>query len=143
MNPMNWLVVYPEIVLLVIGFGFKTSPVQATYVNGSSMHVLDFEPMWSPANHQLSTSLPGILALAEYRDIDGREAATVGLPIGLWQQLGLAEGDQVRIVQDGGAAQLPARLEAGLPEGIARVPSGLAQTATLGAAFGTLSIAKV
>ncbi|CAM3651638.1 NADH-quinone oxidoreductase subunit NuoG [Roseateles saccharophilus] len=74
---------------------------------------------------------------------DGREAATVGLPAGLWQQLGLAEGDQVRIVQDGGAAQLPARLEAGLPEGVARVPAGLAQTATLGAAFGTLSIAKV
>lgn len=60
----------------VIGFDFKTTPVQAAYVNGSSMHVLDFEPMWSPANHQLSTSLPGILALAEYRDLDGREAAT-------------------------------------------------------------------
>lgn len=60
----------------VIGFDFKTTPVQAAYVNGSSMHVLDFEPMWSPANHQLSTSLPGILALAEYKDIDGREAAT-------------------------------------------------------------------
>lgn len=74
---------------------------------------------------------------------DGREAATVGLPTGLWQQLGLAEGDQVRVVQDGGAAQLPARLEAGLPEGLARVPAGLAQTATLGAAFGTLSISKV
>lgn len=74
---------------------------------------------------------------------DGREAATVGLPTGLWQQLGLVEGDQVRVVQDGGAAQLPARLEAGLPEGLARVPAGLAQTATLGAAFGTLSISKV
>ncbi|MGM9480136.1 NADH-quinone oxidoreductase subunit NuoG [Roseateles sp. NT4] len=74
---------------------------------------------------------------------DGREAATVGLPGSLWAQLGLAEGDQVRVVQDGGAAQLPARLEAGLPEGVARVPSGLAQTATLGAAFGTLSISKV
>lgn len=60
----------------VIGFDFKTTPVQAAYVNGSSMHVLDFEPMWSPANHQLSTSLPGILALAEYKDMDGREAAT-------------------------------------------------------------------
>ncbi|MFG6461251.1 NADH-quinone oxidoreductase subunit NuoG [Roseateles sp. DXS20W] len=74
---------------------------------------------------------------------DGREAAIVGLPAGLWQQLGLAEGDQVRVVQDGGAAQLSARLEAGLPEGLARVPAGLAQTATLGAAFGTLSISKV
>ena len=74
---------------------------------------------------------------------DGREAAIVGLPTGLWQQLGLQAGDQVRIVQDGGAAQLPARLEAGLPEGLARVPAGVAQTATLGAAFGTLSISKV
>ncbi|MFT7773475.1 NADH-quinone oxidoreductase subunit NuoG [Roseateles sp.] len=74
---------------------------------------------------------------------DGREAGLVGLSAGLWQQLGLNEGDQVRIVQDGGAAQLPARLEAGLPEGLARVPAGLPQTATLGAAFGTLSISKV
>jgi NADH-quinone oxidoreductase subunit G len=74
---------------------------------------------------------------------DGREAATVGLPASLWQQLGLADGDQVRVVQDGGAAQLPARLEAGLPDGVARVPAGLPQTASLGAAFGTLSISKV
>ncbi|MBI3349033.1 MAG: NADH-quinone oxidoreductase subunit G [Burkholderiales bacterium] len=74
---------------------------------------------------------------------DGREAATVGLPTGLWQQLGLADGDQVRVVQDGGAAQLRVRLEAGLPEGLARVPAGLAQTAALGAAFGTLNISKV
>ncbi len=29
------------------------------------MHVLDFEPMWSPANHALSTTLPAVLALAE------------------------------------------------------------------------------
>jgi NADH-quinone oxidoreductase subunit G len=74
---------------------------------------------------------------------DGREAPLVGLPTGLWQQLGLQPGDHVRIVQDGGAAQLPARLEAGLPEGVARVPAGLPQTATLGAAFGSLSISKV
>ncbi|WP_422015053.1 NADH-quinone oxidoreductase subunit NuoG [Roseateles sp.] len=74
---------------------------------------------------------------------DGREAAMVGLPTGLWQQLALHDGDYVRIVQDGGAAQLPARLEAGLPEGLARVPAGLAQTAALGAAFGTLTLSKV
>jgi NADH-quinone oxidoreductase subunit G len=74
---------------------------------------------------------------------DGREAAIVGLPAGLWQQLGLQAGDQVRVVQEGGAAQLPARLEPGLPEGVARVPSGLVQTAALGAAFGTLTISKV
>ncbi|MCP5150447.1 MAG: MmgE/PrpD family protein [Ectothiorhodospiraceae bacterium] len=60
----------------VIGFGFKTNPVQAAYVNGSSMHVLDFEPMWSPANHQLSTQLPAALALAEHHGGDGRDVAT-------------------------------------------------------------------
>jgi len=59
----------------VIGFGFRTSPVQAAYVNGSSMHVLDFEPMWSPANHQLSTQLPAALALAEHLGQDGRTIA--------------------------------------------------------------------
>lgn len=59
----------------VIGFDFRTGPVQAAYVNGSSMHVLDFEPMWSPANHQVSTSLPGILALAEYKGGNGKEVA--------------------------------------------------------------------
>ena len=60
----------------VIGFDFKTNPVQAAYVNGSSMHVLDFEPMWSPANHQVSTSLPAVLALAEHLGLSGRDAAT-------------------------------------------------------------------
>lgn len=60
----------------VIGFGFKTSPVQAACVNGASMHVLDFEPMWLPPNHQLSTALPAILALVETTDGDGRAAAT-------------------------------------------------------------------
>jgi aconitate decarboxylase len=37
----------------------------AARVNGAAMHVLDFEPMWNPANHSLSTSLPALLALAE------------------------------------------------------------------------------
>jgi aconitate decarboxylase len=80
----------------LIGFGFKTTPVQAAYVNGSSMHVLDFEPMWSPANHQLSTSLPGILALAEYRDLDGREAATAlvkGIEMMGWLREGSGQFD--------------------------------------------------
>ena len=40
----------------VINFRFKTSPVEAAYVNGAAMHVLDFEPMWQPANHQVSTT---------------------------------------------------------------------------------------
>ncbi len=56
-----------------IGFGFRTAPTLAAALNGASMHVLDFEPMWTPSNHALSTTLPAILALAETRDISGRE----------------------------------------------------------------------
>ncbi len=60
----------------VIGFGFKTHPVDAAYINGGSMHVLDYEPMWSPANHAISTNLPAILSLSETLDFNGLEAAT-------------------------------------------------------------------
>jgi len=60
----------------VIGRGFRSSSVTAAAINGASMHVLDFEPMWSPANHALSTTLPAILALAQTRASTGREIVT-------------------------------------------------------------------
>jgi len=55
----------------VIGQGFTTSLSQAAQINGMSMHVLDYEPMWNPPNHALSSVLPGLLALAEYRESQG------------------------------------------------------------------------
>ncbi|MET0518944.1 MAG: NADH-quinone oxidoreductase subunit NuoG [Burkholderiaceae bacterium] len=75
---------------------------------------------------------------------DARNAGYAALPQALWTQLGLAEqGARVRITQDGaGAAELPARLDATLPANVVRVPAGLAATAALGAAFGTLNVAK-
>lgn len=60
----------------VLGMGFRTSLVQAAALNGTSMHVLDYEPMWSPANHAVSTTLPAVLALAEARQASGRELLT-------------------------------------------------------------------
>jgi 2-methylcitrate dehydratase PrpD len=48
-----------------IGNGFKLGVVSAAALNGAAMHVLDFEPVWSPATHAVSTTLPAILALAE------------------------------------------------------------------------------
>jgi aconitate decarboxylase len=60
----------------VFGFGFRTAAPLAAAVNGAAMHVLDFEPMWSPANHALSTTLPAVLALAESRGIAGSEILT-------------------------------------------------------------------
>jgi len=57
----------------VIGKNFRTSDVAAARINGMSMHVLDFEPMWKPANHAMSTTLPAILAVAEQLEAgDGR-----------------------------------------------------------------------
>jgi 2-methylcitrate dehydratase PrpD len=57
----------------LIGFGFKTSPVQAAYVNGISIHVLDFEAMWQPPTHATSPTLPVALALAEWLNLNGKE----------------------------------------------------------------------
>lgn len=58
-------------VATVIGQGFATSPASAARINGMALHVLDFEPMWNPPNHAVSTTLPAILALAEKLEAEG------------------------------------------------------------------------
>ena len=55
----------------VIGGAFATAPEFAARINGMAMHVLDFEPMWNPPNHALSTLLPALLALAETLEAAG------------------------------------------------------------------------
>jgi aconitate decarboxylase len=62
----------------LIGHGARSSAAEAARVNGASMHALDFEPMWNPANHALSTTLPALLALAE-RDARDDEALGIRL----------------------------------------------------------------
>lgn len=49
----------------LIGARRRTSVADAARANCVAMHVLDWEPMWNPANHSLSTVLPALLALAE------------------------------------------------------------------------------
>jgi aconitate decarboxylase len=58
------------------GFGLKTSPAHAAYINGMSMHVLDFEPMSNPPTHAVSPTVPGVLALAEALQTGGRDVVT-------------------------------------------------------------------
>ena len=53
--------------------GYRTSSVQAAYVNGVAIHVLDFEPMWLPPTHAVSPVLPVALALAEANGHGGRD----------------------------------------------------------------------
>jgi NADH-quinone oxidoreductase subunit G len=65
------------------------------------------------------------------------------LPPDLWQQLGLKDGDRVRITQGQGRAVLPARRDATLAPQTVRVPAGHPDTASLGAMFGTLTLERV
>jgi NADH-quinone oxidoreductase subunit G len=64
------------------------------------------------------------------------------LPAALWSQLGLVDGDRVRVLQGAALAVLPARLDAHLAANAVRVPAGHPETATLGAMFGPLTIEK-
>jgi NADH-quinone oxidoreductase subunit G len=70
------------------------------------------------------------------------KAPVVGLPMTLWQQLGLQAGDKVRVSQGAAAAVLHARADASLATGTVRVSAGHADTAMLGAAFGTIVVEK-
>ena len=70
-----------------LGFGFRLAAVPAALLNATSMHVLDFEPMWTPATHALSPALAPVLALAELIGADGREVLTAvikGIEIQGW-----------------------------------------------------------
>ncbi|MEO8714867.1 MAG: MmgE/PrpD family protein [Acetobacteraceae bacterium] len=72
---------------VALGLGFRTTTISAAALNGAAMHVLDFEPMWTPATHALSTTLPAILALAEPRRLSGRDIVTAlvkGIEIQGW-----------------------------------------------------------
>lgn len=84
-------------VATVIGCGFRASLFQAAYVNAVSMHVLDYEPMFNPSTHATSPVLPALLALAEWREFDGKELA-VALIKGIEMQarLRIATGEPVQ-----------------------------------------------
>ena len=73
---------------------------------------------------------------------DAKLAAQASLPTALWQQLGLAAGDRVRVAQGSATAELPARVDASLAPNAVRVPAGLAETSALGAMFGTITVEK-
>jgi aconitate decarboxylase len=79
----------------LVGQGAPRLPAAAAArVNGAAMHVLDFEPMWNPANHSLSTTLPALLALAEWRGQHDGKALLLALAAGVEAQarLRLASG---------------------------------------------------
>jgi len=66
----------------------------------------------------------------------------VGLPSGLWAQMGLKPGDVVRVSQGQASATLPAREDATLAANAVRIATGHASTATLGAMFGRVQVER-
>ena len=69
-------------------------------------------------------------------------APQASLSARVWAELGLAAGDKVRVTQGAAEAVLPARLDKTLAPGAVRVPAGHVLTASLGAAFGPIAVAK-
>jgi NADH-quinone oxidoreductase subunit G len=69
-------------------------------------------------------------------------APVAGLPIALWQSLGLQVGDSVRLRQGPTSAVLPAREEPGLAATAVRVSAGHPATASLGAMFGAITVER-
>ena len=69
-------------------------------------------------------------------------APRAALPGALWQQLGLKPGDAVRVTQGGVSVVLPAVQDASLAANAVRVSAGHADTAALGAMFGTLNVER-
>ncbi len=69
-------------------------------------------------------------------------APVVSLPQALWNRLGLAVGDVVRVSQGAAQAVLPARLDATLAAAAVRVPAGHPDSAALGSMFGAIVVEK-
>jgi NADH-quinone oxidoreductase subunit G len=67
----------------------------------------------------------------------------VGLPSGLWRELGLVPGGKVLVSQGQGAVVLPAREDESLAAGAVRIAAGHPATAALGAMFGAVAVEKV
>ncbi len=61
----------------------------------------------------------------------------------LFEKLGLKAGDALRVRQGGGEAVLAAGIDDKLPADCLRIAAGRAETAALGAMFGTITAERV
>ncbi len=107
-----------------LGLGFGLSAVSAALLNATSMHVLDYEPMWRPATHALSPVLAAALAVAEDREIDGRHLLTAlvrGIEIQGWlRQAGVTESRELRFHPPGVVGPIGAAIACGTLLGLDR-----------------------
>ncbi len=78
------------------------------------------------------------------RTRDARDARMVGVSAALWQQLGLQDGDAVRLSASGNgqAVVLPARRDEALANNVVRIAAAWSEAAALGAMFGAVQIER-
>ena len=74
---------------------------------------------------------------------DAKRGNQVGMGQALFTELGLKEGDAVRVMQGSQSVDLPATLEANLAQDVVRITAGTKASAQLGSMFGPLSVGKV
>jgi NADH-quinone oxidoreductase subunit G len=74
---------------------------------------------------------------------DAKRSNQVGLGQALFDELGLKEGDVVRVTQDSHLVDLPATLEVNLAKGAVRVSAGTMASAQLGSMFGPITVSRV
>jgi len=73
---------------------------------------------------------------------DAKRGNHVGLSQKLFSELGLVEGNLVRITQDNQSVEMPATLEANLAPSAVRISAGTLASAKLGAMFGPVTVSK-
>ena len=74
---------------------------------------------------------------------DAKRGNQVGLGQALFTELGLKEGDAVRVMQGSQSVDIPATLEANLAQDIVRISAGTKASARLGSMFGPVTVSKV
>ncbi len=73
---------------------------------------------------------------------DAKRGNQVGLGQALFNELGLKEGDAVRVTQGSQSVDLPVTLEANLANGAVRISSGTMASTRLGPMFGPVTVSK-
>ena len=73
---------------------------------------------------------------------DAKRGNQVGLSQKLFAELGVKEGDAVRISQGGQSVDMPATLEVNLAPGAVRISAGTMASAKLGSMFGPVTVSK-
>ncbi|MPZ47173.1 MAG: hypothetical protein GEV05_28185 [Betaproteobacteria bacterium] len=84
----------------VLGWGEKTSLVNAGFVNGVSAHALEYDDITAGAGHVSGCILPGCIAVAEHAGLSGR-ALIEGFAVGFEVFCRMAHGLRPDIIDRG------------------------------------------